>query len=229
MSSKRYLSNYFFLDKMICDFDILLYIGTKTKLFGKLKKSTVKISKELGIPQQTISRKIKDLEKKDYIEKKVSLKGIEVSLKQKGIEFLRKRRETLNSIFEESDSLKGRVFTGFMEGRYYMKNYKKKLMKILDFEPYEGTLNIMTDAVDMKRFISTLKKTNIKEFLTKQRTFGELDCYSGILVNDKIKAAIVVPVRSKYDEDVAEVIAPVCLRKVLKIKDDDPIKITRVI
>ncbi len=208
---------------MVCDFDILLYIAENADLYGKLKKSTIKIAKELKASQQTISRRIDELAKKGFLEKNSSLSGVEVKLKNKGVEALKKRRDALNSIFEESDELEGRVFLGFGEGKYYMKNYKSRLKKKLGFNPYEGTLNARVDHIELKKFLHGLKKVRIDEFSTKERSFGAVDCYP-VVIEDKIKGAIVIPNRNKYEGDVVEIIAPVYLRKALKVNDNDIVK-----
>lgn len=213
---------------MVSDFDILLYLAENTKLYGRLKRSTIKISKEMGVSQQTISRKIEELANLGYIDKKSFLNGIEVGLNDKAISFLKKRKDALDSAFGGSDSLKGRVFLGYGEGKYYMKNYKKKLKQELGFEPYEGTLNVRVEFVELKRFLHGLKKIRVNEFSTKERSFGAVDCYP-VMVEDKIKGAIVIPGRNKYGGDVVEIIAPVYLRKALNIKDNGQIKIERVV
>ena len=62
-------------------------------------------------------------------------------------------------------------------------------------------------------------------FTYEGRTFGDVICYRA-KVNDKIEAAVVIAQRTHHSEDVLELIAPVNIRKVLKVKDSDPITLT---
>jgi len=49
-------------------------------------------------------------------------------------------------------------------------------------------------------------------------------CYSAIIDN-KVKGALVTALRSHYDVSVLEIIAPVCLRKQLNLKDGNKVKV----
>jgi CTP-dependent riboflavin kinase len=49
-------------------------------------------------------------------------------------------------------------------------------------------------------------------------------CYP-VMIDNKIKGALITALRSHYDVSVLEIISPICLRKHLKLKDGNKVKI----
>jgi CTP-dependent riboflavin kinase len=45
------------------------------------------------------------------------------------------------------------------------------------------------------------------------------------VIDNKVKGAFVTALRSHYDVSVVEIIAPVCLRKQLNLKDGNKVKV----
>jgi CTP-dependent riboflavin kinase len=45
------------------------------------------------------------------------------------------------------------------------------------------------------------------------------------VIDNKVKGALVTALRSHYDVSVLEIIAPVCLRKQLNLKDGNKVKV----
>ena len=68
-------------------------------------------------------------------------------------------------------------------------------------------------------FVDGLENVRIEGFKDKSRSFGALDCYK-IKVKG-IPAAVIVPERTRHDEDIVEIIAPKYLRGELKLKNKD--------
>ncbi|MDI6806121.1 MAG: CTP-dependent riboflavin kinase, partial [Candidatus Bathyarchaeia archaeon] len=64
----------------------------------------------------------------------------------------------------------------------------------------------------------------IEGFKNENRTFGPVKTYPAIIEN-KVKGALVLALRSHYDASVIEVIASVFLRKHLKLKDGHKVKV----
>jgi len=64
----------------------------------------------------------------------------------------------------------------------------------------------------------------IEGFESENRTFGPVKCYPAIIEN-KAKGALISALRRHYDASVIEVIAPVFLRKHLKLKDGHKVKV----
>ena len=202
-----------------------MYIAKKRGLFDDLKSSTSEIAIDLKVSQQTISRKLREMEAKGLIKRNVLADGLKVRIDDKGRDFLKGIFFDLRNIFAKKNELFGHVSSGIGEGKYYvgLANYQKQFEKELGFKAYPGTLNLKVKKSDAMNFLNNLKPITINGFKTKTRTFGSLTCYK-IEVNS-IEAAIVIPERARHSEDIVEVIAPVYLRGRLKLKDKDKVKV----
>lgn len=205
--------------------ELLMHIAKKRGLFDDLKSSTSEIANALKVSQQTISRKLREMEAKGLIKRVVLADGLRVRIDDKGRDYLKGIFFDLRNIFAKKNELFGYVSSGIGEGRYYvgMANYQKQFEKELGFKAYPGTLNLKVKKSDAMNFLNNLKPITIYGFRTKTRTFGPLTCYK-IMVNS-IGGAIVIPERARHSEDIIEIIAPVYLRGRLKLKDKDKVKL----
>jgi riboflavin kinase len=124
-------------------------------------------------------------------------------------------------------SLTGTVITGLGEGKYYMSlsGYRQQFGSLLGFEPYPGTLNIRLSpsSLAVRKKIEALNWIRIKGFSADSRTFGDARCLPCRIGN--VPCAIVIPGRTHYPDDVIEVIAPVALRRQLRVEDSDTVTI----
>ena len=112
-------------------FDLLVYIAKEKGLFNTLKSSTSKIANDLKVSQQTISRKLREMENLQLIKRSVNPNGMSMSIADKGRAFLKQNYLELESIFKEKKlELKGTVKKGIGEGKYYMsiKQYQQQLL-----------------------------------------------------------------------------------------------------
>lgn len=135
----------------------------------------------------------------------------------------------IEAVYPPSVTLEGVVFTGLGEGAYYTSNegYRKQFMEKLGFDPYPGTLNLkLTTDYDMKSRseIDAYPAIEIEGFKSQDRSFGPVKCYP-VIIENAVKGAIITALRSHYDASVIEVIAPVPLRKNLKLKDGHKVKV----
>ncbi len=207
--------------------ELLLYIAKKEGLFGSLNSSTLRISKELGISQQTISRKLREMEDISLIKRDVSPNGMRVSLNDKGREFLQKNYLELRQVFESKKAvICGSVGGGIGEGAYYVsqKRYQQQFKAKLGFNAFPGTLNLQVNKEELAQLLANKELIEIEGFRTKTRTFGALSCYK-IKMKDN-DAAIVRPERARHPADIVEIIAPVNLRQSLKLDEGDKAKIS---
>ena len=208
------------------DFDLLLYLAGESALYNRLKTSTVRIAKETKASQQTVSRKLRQLEEEKLISRQASARGMEITISLEGKTLLKQRYHKLKEVFENKQPpLQGMVSRGIGEGAYYVLKYKKLFRQALGFSPYPGTLNLKVEKEKGQAFLDSLEKTHIKGFKDKSRTFGALDCY-GLKING-VEAAVIVPERSRHGENVMEIIAPVHLRTKLKFKDNSLLEVKR--
>jgi len=206
--------------------ELLLYIAKKSGLFGTIKTSTLQIAKQTSISQQTISRKLREMEELSLIKRTASPNGLTISLDDKGRTLLQKNYQDLSKIFGNyKKEITGIVKKGIGEGAYYVsqKNYQEQFKKLIGFKAYPGTLNIKVNKEELMLLTSNIDKIIIQGFITKERSFGSLTCYK-IKVND-IDSAIVIPERTRHEKDIIEVIAEINLRNRLSLKDEDKVKI----
>jgi riboflavin kinase len=197
------------------------------------KISTEYLSEKLGIAQQTASRYLIELEKKGWIKRAITPEGSLIKIDELGIKELQHLHSNLRLWIENSYppsvTLEGTVFTGLGEGAYYTSKevYRKQFIEKLGFEPYPGTLNLkLTTDYDLKTHIEleAYPAIEIQGFKNEDRTFGVVKCYPAVICN-KVKVALISALRSHYDNTVLELIAPVNLRKQLKLKDGQKLKV----
>ncbi len=111
-----------------------------------LKISSKELAEKIGQSIQTASRKLKELEDEGLIERTLTKDGQFVVITDKGKELLYKEYLDYKRIFEGEGEfvIKGKVFSGLGEGKYYvsLQGYKKQFEEKLGFTPYPGTLNL---------------------------------------------------------------------------------------
>jgi len=197
------------------------------------KISTEYLAGKLGTSQQTASRYLIKLDNMGWIKRTMTPDGCLIHITDLGVKELKKLYSNLRFLMEAayppSMTLEGTVFTGLGEGAYYisMEQYRKQFMEKLGFDPYPGTLNLkLTTDYDIKTRseLEAYPAVEIEGFKDENRTFGNVKCYPAIIEN-KVKGAIVSALRSHYDASIVEVIAPVPLRKHLKLKDGHKVKV----
>lgn len=197
------------------------------------KISTEYLAEKLEISQQTASRYLIELEANGWIQRNVTPEGSLIKINDKGTQELNKLYSSLRFLIESdyppSMTLEGTVFTGLGEGAYYIskEHYKKQFAEKLGFIPYPGTLNLkLTTEYDLKTRseLDAYPAIEVQGFKNENRTFGVVKCYPATIGN-KIKGALIFALRSHYDSSVLEVIAPVCIRKRLNLKDGYKVKV----
>jgi riboflavin kinase len=197
------------------------------------KISTEYLAEKLGISQQTASRYLIELERKGWIQRTITPEGSLIKISDKGTQELGKLYSNLRFLIETayppSITLEGTVFTGLGEGAYYIskEHYKKQFIEKLGFTPYPGTLNLkLTTDYDLKSRaeLDAYPAVEIQGFKNEDRTFGVVKCYPATIGN-KVKGALIFALRSHYDSSVVEIIAPVCIRKHLNLKDGYKVKV----
>ncbi|MCW4009421.1 MAG: DUF120 domain-containing protein [Candidatus Bathyarchaeota archaeon] len=197
------------------------------------KVSTEYLAEKLGTSQQTASRYLIELEREGWIERSITHDGCLVRIDAAGTVELQKIYNSLKFLMETayppSVTLEGIVFTGLGEGAYYIgkDRYRKQFIEKLGFEPYSGTLNLRLSSdydIKARSELEAYPAVEIEGFRNEDRTFGIVKCYPA-LVNNKVKGALITALRSHYDVSVLEIIAPVCLRKQLNLKDGNKVKV----
>jgi riboflavin kinase len=197
------------------------------------KISTEYLAEKMGISQQTASRHLIELEYKRWIRRTITPEGSLIKIASAGIKEIQKLYSHLRFLVEAtyppSVTLEGSVFEGLGEGAYYISRevYKQQFIEKLGFEPYPGTLNLkLTTEYDLETRdeLETYPAVEVHGFRNENRTFGLVKCYPAIIDN-KVKGALISALRSHYDASVVEMIAPVCLRKQLNLRDGNKVKV----
>jgi riboflavin kinase len=197
------------------------------------KISTEYLAGKLGTSQQTASRYLIELDNNGWIKRTMTPEGCLLKITDAGTKELKSLYSNLRFLMEAayppSVTLEGVVFTGLGEGAYYIskERYRKQFIEKLGFEPYPGTLNLkLTTDYDVKTRseLEAYPAIEIEGFRNEDRTFGSVKCYP-VTIENKVKGALILALRSHYDTSVVEVIAPVFLRKHLKLKDGHKVKV----
>ena len=197
------------------------------------KISTEYLAEKLDTSQQTASRYLIELERKGWIKRTITHEGCLVKIENTGTTELQKLTTHLRFLMEAayppSVTFEGTVFTGLGEGAYYIakEHYRKQFIEKLGFDPYPGTLNLkLTSDYDAKTRteLESYPAIEIEGFKNEDRTFGIVKCYP-VMIDNKVKGALISAMRTHYDVSVLELIAPVCLRKHLNLKDGTKVKI----
>lgn len=197
------------------------------------KISTEYLAGKLGSSQQTASRYLIELDNKGWIKRTITPEGCLIKITDIGLKELKKLcsnlRFIMEAVYPPSITLEGIIFTGLGEGAYYISKepYRKQFIEKLGFDPYPGTLNLkLTTDYDIKTRseLEAYPAIEVQGFRNEGRTFGAVKCYPAIIEN-KVKGALILALRSHYNASVIEVIAPVFLRKHFKLKDGHKVKV----
>jgi len=198
-----------------------------------VKVSTEYLAEKMGSSQQTASRHLIQLEKKGWIRRTITPEGCLIKMTDSGMAELKRLYSGLRLIMEAayppSVTLEGAVFTGLGEGAYYVmrEGYRKQFIERLGFEPYPGTLNLKLTAdydIKTRTELEAYPGIEIQGFKNESRTFGPVKCYPAV-INNKVRGAVVLALRSHYNSSVLEVIAPTYIRSQLKLKDGNKVKV----
>ena len=101
---------------------------------------------------------------------------------------------------------------------------QQQIIQKLGFKPFLGTLNLHLTQESVrakKELIETAKSIVIMP--VKGYCCGL--CYKTRIM-DKIDGAIIIPQVSNYPGDLLEIIAPVSLRKALRLKEGDEVRLS---
>ena len=191
--------------------------------------SSINLSQNLGVSQQSASRYLIELVDRGYLERRLAQGGQVITILKKGISILRTEFSEYSLIFgtQKEIEMKGALETGLGEGGYYISKsgYMKQFQEKLDWKPYEGTFNLRLNDDEVPK-IEAMKAAEgilIKGFEQEGRTFGKAWVFKCSLKNGKKivnECAIISPKRTHYRR-VVEVISPIFLRDKLNAKDGD--------
>ena len=211
----------------------LYVLAQKGGIHRKISLTTGELGRILNISQQTASRRVTLCVKQGYLNRTHTATGMHLQLTDQGRRELVDVFNGLEIAFappEEEIFIKGNVMLGLGEGAYYVDLYSLRFREALGFTPFSGTLNVRVSDDESFKAIARMKHTPpliVRGFSHEGRTFGDVICYR-VKVNQKLEGAIVIAQRTHHGENVLEIVAPVNLRKVLRLQDNDPVTLAVV-
>lgn len=194
--------------------------------------TTKELGKSIGRSQQAASKHLLDLEKDGYLHRVRKGQGFRVKVTEKGYEQMSQLFLAVKAALDSAPNhleFQGVAISGMGEGAYYMSmdGYKNQFVKKLGYAPFPGTLNVKLEDqvyVNAKKELDRYPGVFIDGFSDGKRTYGWAKCYNAI-INDKVNGALLIIERTHHGDSVIEVIAPVKIKDVAKIKDGDKVNI----
>ena len=207
--------------------------------FGKggacVEITTTELGSIINRSQQSASKYLVELEKAGLLERTKSGQKFRIMVTDRGVGEVLSLHETIKSSVEVLDrsglQFEGKVVSGMGEGAYYMslKGYRMQFNDKLGYEPYAGTLNVKLlnqSSIRMRSMIDSCPSLFVSGFNDSSRSYGWVKCYPAILNDGAIdKAAVIVLERTHYDNSMLEVIAPICIKDSLGMKNGDLVKV----
>ncbi len=122
--------------------------------------------------------------------------------------------------------IRGRIVEGLREAGNFTQIpwVKKQFVSKLSIDPYPGTLNLeIIDPESLKSFKELKAKKGI-EVTPEDPSFCSAKCYP-VLIDGRLRAAIVFPLVKDYPENKMELIAPKNIKKALSVKAGDTLEV----
>lgn len=213
---------------------LILELARRGCLYSPRRLSKVDLAKTLCVSPWKLNKLLSFAEEEGYIEKKRTGRTYSYQLTPRAVSLLHRVHGLLSSLLRDKPiaRLRGVVVPGLGEGAYYMSipKYVDAFKEILGYQPYSGTLNIKLDeeSVRIRRGLRSQKAGfRIDGFSLENRDFCGVTVYRAIITGNGISitgAALDID-KTKHGDDIIEIIAPVKLRDVLKLRDGDPVEI----
>ena len=211
---------------------LLIYLAQNRAAEKEIEITTTQLAGFFNISQQTASRCLLKLDEMGIVNWKSSPKGSLVMLTAEGTHILDQLRFELEKALHPdltSIELKGNIFSGRGEGKYYVSQpgYLESFRAKLGFEPFHGTLNvkIKSNYVDHLELIRGSWPIIIEGFKSEERPFDAVLCYPLRIVGLDAKVVGIMPRRTHHPTNVLELISKLNLRETLNLKDEDEIVI----
>jgi riboflavin kinase, archaea type len=117
--------------------------------------------------------------------------------------------------------IKGRIAKGIGESGSFLGIpwVNRQLCDKLEFQPWEGTLNIVVDDQDVQRL---LKEKGKERLVAEQAGFCDALLFPGLL-NERYECGIVLPLVPDYSVTLLEIVAPIKIKETLGVDDGDEV------
>ncbi len=118
--------------------------------------------------------------------------------------------------------IRGRIVEGLQVSANFTQIpwVRKQFISKLSIDPYPGTLNLeIVDQKDLQNF-TKLKATRGVEITPEDSSFCTGKCYS-VMIERKLKGAIILPVVENYPKDKMELISSLNIKEALSVNTGD--------
>jgi CTP-dependent riboflavin kinase len=122
--------------------------------------------------------------------------------------------------------LQGKIVEGLREAGNFTQIpwVRKQFVSKLSIDPHPGTLNLeIVDPQSMQNF-KELKTTQAVEITPEDPSFCSAKCYP-VLINGRLKGAIVFPLVEDYPENQMELIASLKIKEILSLRTGDVLEV----
>ncbi len=196
-------------------------------------RAPVRIDKALAaanleVSAWTLSKWLREAAALGYVESVGRGRGY--VLTERALKELRKLVEDLEGALGgvERVVLTGTVFRGLGEGSFFVSlaEYREHFRSFLGFDPYPGTLNVRLDeeSIAKRRLLEGLEGYRVPPIRRGDVEYCGARLFRAV-INGSVEGGVVIPDRTVYGPDVVEVVAKVCLRDALGIKDGDRVRV----
>lgn len=220
------------------DLDILVTLGKMGGIRRMVTCTTSELGSQVGISQQTTSRKLVEMENRNLIVRKYSQRGNSIRITPEGVSNLEQLFKDLWMILTSSGKevsekivLHGKVITGMAEGAFYMgkQAYRDQFSMILGYTPFPGTLNLqILDDQTLSNFEKLLRLPAkfISGFKEDDRVYGKVFVWPSLLIinGKKIPSAIVRPDRTHHSNQI-ELISEKNIKNTYGVQDGDELEV----
>jgi riboflavin kinase, archaea type len=217
------------------------YVLTLAKLLLKgakdnfIKFTSTDIGIEINKSQQAASKIILDLQELKYVERVKKGHSYLIRVTEEGLESVKKMSDFFNMALyslPENINFNGVLVSGMGEGKYYMslEGYREQFVRRIGYIPFPGTLNIkLIDSLSLENRakIESFRYQLIDGFHDSERTYGWVKCYPVIINGNKnIRSDLLILERTHHDKNMLEIISPANIKKVLRLKNGNNVKVT---
>lgn len=204
-------------------------------LGNEIEISLSNIAADLEVSTQTVSRRLRQLEDAELIDRTRTNEGQRISLLPAGIDALRDEYEEYRAIFNSVPevTLHGRATSGMGRGRHFiqLEGYNTQFENKLGYSPYPGTFNVELDdeCIPTRSLLALVPSVQIESWEAEDNSYGAAVCYPVSVAdaggNNHVEGHILIPDRTDHAASQLEVISAVKFREELGITDGDEVSI----
>lgn len=199
---------------------------------GYVRITTSELGRRMSRSQQSASDHLRELERDGLVRREIRGGSLSVMVTPAGHAAVARMHEELRACLETAPpqaDLAGTIVSGSGEGRYYMslRGYTRQFRARVGYVPFPGTLNVRLDEASAAAAsrLDTARGTMIDGFSDGERTYGWVRCHAATL-NGRVACEIIRLERTHHEPSIVELVAPVGLRRRLRLADGSRVTIS---